>query len=195
MRGERVRQGDGSWGLATVRRAGARYHTGAEVRGSTPARSCSQRWRSRAAGRTRRLGGDAGGAQGDRGRRLEPGGGLQGRRAGIHPRRPGTCPPTGGAREAAASAWRAPCLPGLPHQGQPLRARLLPSPAIPSEPASPAPPGAGLRSRPPFIATPRPWVGTQGGAKARGIRCGGSSACDITIGAWRSMTSRTLPLF
>lgn len=168
-------------------------HQGAEVRGSTPARSCSRRWGSRAAGRTRRSGGGAGGAQGGTGRRREPRGGLQGRRAGIHPRRPGTTPPTGDAREAAASALPAPCLPGLPHQGQPLRAGILLSPAIPSEPASPAPPRTGLGSRPPFIATPRPRVGTQGGAQT-GEPGAGPRACDVTTSARRSVTSRALPL-
>lgn len=123
------RQGEGSWRGSHSSQSRGSVNKGAEVRGSTPARSCSQRWGSRAAGRTRRSGGGAGGTQGGTGRKLEPGGGRLGRRAGIHPRT-GTSPPAGGAREAAASALRAPCFPGSLTRAKPSGPGS--SPALPS---------------------------------------------------------------
>lgn len=160
----------GRAGVPRVRRSGLKPR--ARVRGfwdSTPAQSCSQKWGSLAAGRTRRSGGGAGAVRAGPWDRLEPGGILQGRSSGVQSRRLGRGPPAGRAQGGPALrvgesglpvfVSRAPSLTWFPHQ-----AGLRLSPAIPPGPASPAPPGAGLVSCPRIIATPRPMGRAERGA-------------------------------
>ena len=144
-----------------VRRPGLRLGLGGPW-GSTPARSCSQRWVNPAAGRTRRSGDGVGAVPAGAWDRLEPGGVLHGWQSSqVSSRRLGQGPRVSPALRVEGSRLpvsvsQAPSLTWFPHLVQPLQARLRLSPAIPPGPASPAPPRAELCLCPRFIATSRP---------------------------------------
>lgn len=118
--------------------------------GSTPARSCSQRWGSLAAGRTRRSGG-VGGVQAGPWGRLERGCVLGGRSSGVYSRRLGKGSLAGkvrgrltlriGVSGLSASASPAPSLSSLTwsNPSRPDSASHLPSHQVPPHLLYPGP--------------------------------------------------------